>query len=349
MKLVSNNLDILMISETKTDDAFPDSQFLIEGFSSPYRLDRTSKGGRILLYIREDIPSKYIKNVKIDKSFEGFFVEINLRSKKWLLACSYNPHRDKITSHLKSISTALDNLSSQYENIILLGDFNVETEEKNISDFMNIYNLKSLIKEKTCYKNPERPSCIDLILTNSPRSFQNSNVFETGLSDFHKLVVTVMKQHFPKLKPKVIDYRDYRNFRNNEFRAELDNELLKHDLNNIEYQHFLNIFTEILDKHAPKKQKSLRANQGRFMTKELHKAIMKRSRLRNIFLRTRTEISETAYKKQRNFCVNLLKKAKKNHYANLDLNCVTDNKMFWKTVKPLFSNKVKAKTVIKLV
>ena len=202
MKLVSNNLDILMISETKIDDTFPDSQFLIEGFSSPYRLDRTSKGGGILLYIREDIPSKYIKNVKIDKSFEGFFVEINLRSKKWLLACSYNPHRDKITSHLKSISTALDNLSSQYENIILLGDFNVETEEKNISDFMNIYNLKSLIKEKTCYKNPERPSCIDLILTNSPRSFQNSNVFETGLSDFHKLVVTVMKQYFPELRER---------------------------------------------------------------------------------------------------------------------------------------------------
>ena len=241
-----------MISETKIDDTFPDSQFLIEGFSEPYRLDRTGNGGGILLYIREDIPSKSIENVTIDKSFEGFFVELNLRSKKWLLGCSYNPHRDKIAPHLKNISTALDKLSSKYENIILLGDFNVEIEEKNISDFTNIYNLRSLIKEKTCFKNPENPSCIDLILTNSPRSFQNSSVFETGLSDFHKMVVTVMKQHFPKLKPKVINYRDYRNFRSDEFRAELDNELLKHDLNNIEYQHFLNIFTEILDKHAPK-------------------------------------------------------------------------------------------------
>ena len=76
---------------------------------------------------------------------------------------------------------------------------------------------------------------------------------------------------------------------------------------------------------------------------------MKRSRLRNKFLRTRTEISQIEYKKQRNLCVNLLKKAKKDHYANLDLNCMTDNKKFWQTVKPLFSNKVKAKTVIKLV
>ena len=57
---------------------------------------------------------------------------------------------------------------------ILLGDFNVEAKEKNISDFMSTYNLKSLVKQKTCFKNPDNPSCIDLILTNSPRSFQDS-------------------------------------------------------------------------------------------------------------------------------------------------------------------------------
>ena len=147
----------------------------------------------------------------------------------------------------------------------------------------------------------------------------------------------------------MVNYKDYQNFRKNEFRAELDNEMLKHDLGNMEYQHFLNIFIEILNKHAPMKQKYLRANQGRFMTKDLHKAIMKRSRLRNKFLRDRTDISREEYKKQKNLCVSLLKKAKKGHFANLDLKSVTDNKKFWQTVKSLFSNKVKAKTVVKLV
>ena len=75
-------------------------------------------------------------------------------------------------------------------------------------------------------------------------------------------------------------------------------------------QHFLNTFIEVLNKHAPMKQKYLRANQGIFMTKNLHKAIMKRSR--NKFLSERTEMSRKEYKKQRNFCVNLLKRAKKN-------------------------------------
>ena len=104
VKFVGNNLDILMVSETKLDDTFPDSQFLMEGFSTPYRLDRTAKGGGILLYIRQDIPSKYITKITVNDSFEGFFVELNLRSKKWFLGCSYNFYKEKITSHLPTQS-----------------------------------------------------------------------------------------------------------------------------------------------------------------------------------------------------------------------------------------------------
>ena len=101
------NLDILMISENKTEGAFPDYQFLIKGFSVPYRLDHIAKGEGILLYIREDILSKRIKKVTFDEPFERFFIEINLRSKKWLLGCSYNPHRDNVTPHLRNISVQI--------------------------------------------------------------------------------------------------------------------------------------------------------------------------------------------------------------------------------------------------
>ena len=77
-------------------------------------------------------------------------------------------------------------------------------------------------------------------------------------------------------------------------------------IKNMEYQHFLNIFIAILNKHAPMKQKYLRVNQGRFMTKYLHKANIKRSKFRNTFLRDSTETSRKEYKKQQNFGVNLL-------------------------------------------
>ena len=137
--------------------------------------------------ISEKISSKRVKNVTFDESIEGFFIDINLRSKKWLLGCSYNLYRDNITPHLRNISTTLDKLFTDCENVILLGDFNIEVEEKYLSNFMSVHNLKTLIKQKACFKNPENPTSRDLILTKSTRSFQNSRVFENGLSDFHKL------------------------------------------------------------------------------------------------------------------------------------------------------------------
>ena len=70
--------------------------------------------------------------------------------------------------------------------------------------FEKIYKLRNLIKEPTCFKKPENPTCIDLTLTNKPLSFKNIYVIETGLSDFQKIVVAVMKMQFPKMKPQVI-------------------------------------------------------------------------------------------------------------------------------------------------
>ena len=76
---------------------------------------------------------------------------------------------------------------------MLLGDFNSEPIEKALTTFSQIHILKNLINEVTSYKNTNKPSCIDLILTNRPRSFQNSCALETGLSDFHNMTLTVLK------------------------------------------------------------------------------------------------------------------------------------------------------------
>ena len=75
------------------------------------------------------------------------------------------------------------------------------------------------------------------------------------------------------------------------------------------------------------------------MSKELRKAIMTRSRLLNKYKKEKTEESRVKYKKQRNFCVNLLRRTKKNFYNNLDVKQITDNRLFWKTVKPCLSDK----------
>ena len=91
----------------------------------------------------------------------------------------------------------------------LIRNFNVSPEDSHMETFCESYGSKNLIKVPTCHKNLPNPSCIDLILKNSPLSFQSSGVIETGLSDFHKMIVTVTKTTFQKLDPKIIYYRDY--------------------------------------------------------------------------------------------------------------------------------------------
>ena len=96
---------------------------------------------------------------------------------------------------------------------------------------------------------------------------------------------------------------------------------------------------ETLNKHAPLKKRYIRANNSSFMNEDICKAIMVRTRLRNKFLKLKTDDAWNAYRIQRNFCVSLLRDTKRNFYENLDPNTISDNNKFWKQVKPFFSDK----------
>ena len=134
------------------------------------------------------------------------FVEINLRKNKWLLSCYYNPQKSEIRKHFRAIGKNLNLYSSKYENA------NVEPTEDATEEFMKVYNLKNLVKGSTCLKNPDKPSCINLILTNKSKNFQTSQIIETDISDFHEMVMTVLKVYFKKKQPSVIQYHNYKNF-----------------------------------------------------------------------------------------------------------------------------------------
>ena len=84
-EIISNNIDILVIEETKIDESFPEGQFLIPGYKKPYRKDRNRNGGGIIVYVREDIPSRKLDQCKLDDAIRGIFIEINLRKSKWLM------------------------------------------------------------------------------------------------------------------------------------------------------------------------------------------------------------------------------------------------------------------------
>ena len=334
--LIKNNIDVLVITETKVDASFPVSQFKIDGYSIPYRLDRTSNGGGVMVYVREDIPSKLLNKHTFLCGTEGVFVEINLRKTKWLLLGAYRPPSLNLGTFLDSVSRALDIYLKSYDNFLLAGDFNCNESDSDMSCFLNQYSSHNIVKEPTCFKNVENPSCIDLFITNKNKSFQNTVTISTGLSDFHKMVVTVLKTKFSKQKPRLIHYRDYKNFSNDNFEQELRQNLYSCT----SYETFEKVFLELLEVHAPQKQKFVRANEVPYMTKALRKAIMRRSELETKFLKTKNDISKQNFKRQKNFVSKLYKKERKKFFQNLDLKRVlSDNKIFWKNIKKYFSDK----------
>ena len=337
--VINGNIDTLVITETKIDQSFPVCQFFIEGYSPPFRFDCDANGGGVIIYINEDIPAKLLKDHAAPKNIEGSFLEINLKKYKWLLFGGYNASKDNILHFVNEIGPVIDHYMPKYDNFLILGDFNSEMSEDAMRDFSETYNLSNMIKERTCFKNPSNPSLIDLILTNRPRSFQDSHVIETGLSDHHKMTITVLRVFFQKQTPITVKYRDYKKFDQSLFRYNLLKKLNNVNEGKVDYETFERVFIELLDLHAPMKEKYMRANNSPFMNKSLHKAVMTRSRLRNKFLKNPSNATTMNYTKYRNYCTGLFKKEKKTFYDNLDTKSITDNRKFWKTVKPLFSDK----------
>ena len=159
------------------------------------------------------------------------------------------------------ITHALD-VYSGYDKFVIAGDLNINAfsdVDGALDDFMEEFHAKNLVNEPTCFANPENPSCLDLYITNSYRSFQGTTAVTTGLSDCHKMVVTVLKTTFPKAEPKVITYRDYSSYCVEDFGRDLQRNL---DLiKGGEYQPFENVVINTLAAKYPSKNKTIRANQ----------------------------------------------------------------------------------------
>ena len=93
----------------------------------------------------------------------------------------------------------------------------------------------------------------------------------------------------------------------------------------------------------------MRGNHSPFLNKTLSKVVMLRTKMRNIFLKNRSEESKDNYRKQQNICVQLLRKSKRDYYGKLNEHNICDNKKFWKVVKPCLSNKVVSSEKITLI
>ena len=148
---IVNNIDILVLTETKMDSSFPNAEFRIDGFSAPFRFDRNRFGGGVLIYVREDITCKQLTKHILPDEMEGIFDEINLRKTKWLLFDGYRPPRQQAEYFLKHVIYAIDTYRQTFHKFLLARDFNLEETDPIMSEFVFNNDSKSLVQQKNLF------------------------------------------------------------------------------------------------------------------------------------------------------------------------------------------------------
>ena len=140
--------------------------------------------------------SKLLSTRNITNDIQVIPFELNLRKEKWMFMCIYKPPKQNNQYFLENLSSIADRYSTIYDNYIFLGDFNMEPNCPALTSFMQSFNLFNLIKTNTCFKG--KGSRIDLILTNRKCCFKHSSTLETGLSDHHHFVYSMLKTYFKR-------------------------------------------------------------------------------------------------------------------------------------------------------
>ena len=254
------------------------------------------------------------------------------------------PNLNNLDTLFEEVTDSIRKAILTYENFIM-GDFNIDIntagmDVDKLDEFCNLFDLTNLIKTETCCTKNHK-STIDLFLTNRPLSFQKTRTTETGISDYHKIISSFFKSHYTRLKPKIIYYRNYKEFNEKLFLEDLEisNLSANSDNQHDNYTNLTQTFSKVVQKHAPLKKKILRGNHAPFINREFRKEIYKRSRLRNKFWKDPSKENELLFKTQRNKCVSLRRKSIKSYCQDVPKKGLITNKPFWNFVKPFLTNK----------
>ena len=344
--LLENIFDILSIQETKLDDSFPDAQFNVSMYKC-YRHDYKCNEGGLMVYVRNDMIQRRRHDIEkcafnnCDGRIEILSVEVSINKETWLFISMYKQPKVRTMLLIDCLEAVTNEFALDNCNIVILGDLNVNMLKSNVlSDWLDISGLTNVIKEPTCRKG--LPSLLDVLITNKPKRLQYSSSIDIGLSDFHNLVCAGTKFHVSKRKRTKIFYRSYKKF---------DETMVLHALSVAPF-HVSEIFDdvddaywmcstllqEIVNEHAPIKQKTIKGNHLPYMNGELRRAINVKRMLKRKFTKCNSNMNWDKYRKQRNIVTKLLKKSLQ-QYMQKKCNEAVNGGDFWKTFKPLISNR----------
>ena len=337
-------VDILFISETKLDSTFIQAQFDAPGYNS-FRKDRNCHGGGLLAYIRSDLPARRRPDLELSR-IESVIIEITIHNRKWGIICTYRPPSMNNSIFIDDFTAGVDRLHVHFDNVIVAGDLNydfkIPQKYQPLQSVCDIFDFTNLITKPTCFTKNAPPSIVDVILTNRPSFLFNITNISCGISDWHNIISVVIKGHAPPPKQRKIKCRSYKNFDEEAFSEAVgvvpfQAAYVFDDVDDIYWAHEV-LFTDILNEHAPVKEKYVKSKVCPFINTKLRKASYKKAMLFNKYKKWRSTANWEAYRKQRNLTTNIKRNSVRTYF---DERCAggPKSKYFWPTVKPFLTNK----------
>ena len=341
-------IDILAISETKTDPGIDDSDIDINGYKV-YRADRLSDGGGgVAIYVRIDPNIVYKPRPDLqDNDLECLVGEIFLpKSKPILFGAFYRPPSSPVSWQHK-LETMTDTITLENKETLFTGDFNVDLlkNEKNLQYLTEVYQFDQVISEATRVTD-KTSTLIDHIYTTNREYGREYGVIPLGVSDHH-MVYFIRKHKQPRTSHKhtEITFRSYKHFNEEAFQRDLDQvpwSVLDMDEDpNDAWSSWSTLYTEVLDRHAPLRTRRIKVDSAPWINDDILTAMQVRDEIHQQALRFKTESLWLKYRDSRNNLVSLIRQAKTDYYKNIIEQNVSDSKTLWKSLRLVLPSKIK--------
>lgn len=307
-------------------------------------------------YIREGLTFRLRDDIDTG-GHECLWIElIRVKCKPTIICCAYRAPDVDFDGFISSIQNCLPAINFEKSDVIILGDLNVNTmpnskqpkkNKKSLLNFMRTFDLTQLIKEPTHITDISR-SLIDLIIVNNEHRIVKSGVVPVPLSD-HYLVFCIIKVGvLNKSKPRLIEYRSYKNFNANEFNNDLRNvpwHVIENE-NNVDdaLLTWNKLFSEVADDHAPIRKRRIKGTPLPWMNNKIRDSMQKRDYFHRKARKSNTSNDWNTYRELRNTVNRLIKSTKSKYYCDKINEAKGDSKKIWEAVNEACHRNSKSQT-----
>lgn len=332
-----NNLDIMTVSETWLNDDIPTNIIKIPNYRF-LRKDRQGRGGGVGIYVRESIKCKIVlEKFGCVEGVEHLWIELHFGRLNILLGVIYRVPTNNVVTFLQHIDDLLSFTMPQFENIIILGDFNIDQSLDNVlADCMCSYDFQQLISEPTRITTHSQ-KIIDLIFSNNCEFILNSGTINADSISDHRAVFCDLDIALPRSKPKFVTYRNFKNFSYDNFLVDLNhiqwNNIFY--LGNIEEKIavFNQYILELFDKHAPFVTSRVTKPYAPWLTHNVKELMKLRNKAKSKYKITKNINDWNSYKSLRNSTVSAIRREKIAYLSQQQRN--NNTKEFWQAIKHL--------------